>query len=133
MADDLARVIMTADLETMGKLAADAKFAEKKECSPRTHRERIARPWDFESTWVGCRLGALPASRGAAKGQPRRARVAHRPERHASEPTRALPQASAGTSLGMLAIHETIKGMNAAGKLPALAAFPGDDSTSRSG
>ncbi len=39
MADDLARVIMTADLETMGKLAADAKFAEKKECSPRTHRE----------------------------------------------------------------------------------------------
>mmetsp|Transcript_6538 Transcript_6538/g.20840 ORF Transcript_6538/g.20840 Transcript_6538/m.20840 type:complete len:191 (-) Transcript_6538:27-599(-) len=31
VADDLARVIMTADLETMGKLAADAKFAEKKE------------------------------------------------------------------------------------------------------
>eukprot|EP00315_Gephyrocapsa_oceanica_P014594 CAMPEP_0185350224 /NCGR_PEP_ID=MMETSP1364-20130426/2728_1 /TAXON_ID=38817 /ORGANISM="Gephyrocapsa oceanica, Strain RCC1303" /LENGTH=312 /DNA_ID=CAMNT_0027949727 /DNA_START=24 /DNA_END=958 /DNA_ORIENTATION=- len=71
VADDLARVIMTADLETMGKLAADAKFAEKKEL--------------FQ------RLAGLPKD-----------------------------------NRGMLAIHETIKGMNAAGKLPALAAFPGD-------
>jgi len=53
VADDLARVIMTADLETMGKLAADAKFAEKKECPTRTHRETL----DFDSTlgWMSVR------------------------------------------------------------------------------
>jgi len=70
-ADDLARVIMTADLQRMRALASDAKFAEKKEL--------------FQN------LARLP------------------PENR-----------------GMLAIHDVMSSMSAAGQLPALSAFPND-------
>jgi len=70
-ADDLARVIMTADMPTMRALAADAKFAEKAAL--------------FQN------LAALPPA-----------------------------------NRGMLAIHEVITGMRAAGQLPALEAFEDD-------
>jgi len=70
-ADDLAKVIMTADLPTMRELAGDAKFAEKKQL--------------FQN------LAELPPH-----------------------------------DRGMLAIHDVISRMSAAGQLPALNAFDAD-------
>lgn len=70
-ADELAKIIMTADLNTMRELAGDAKYAEKKQL--------------FQN------LAQLPPD-----------------------------------NRGMLAIHEVITKMSAAGQLPALNAFDGD-------